>query len=161
MVNIAKTSQQIGSCNSPEVVTVSDLYGSCRSPEIAIASDLTDPDWHEDTVQPSTSEDDGEPLICLTRKSRKRKNITFYRELETAKATSVRTAKRLERELEVHRSKLDSILSANSYCRRDVALDGNCFFESVSAHLDGTDALVLRSCLCDYLDSSLQPTSSF
>ena len=35
-----------------------------------------------------------------------------------------------------------------------MALDGNCFFESVSAHLDGTDALVLRSCLCDYLDSN-------
>ena len=154
LVNIAKASQQIGSCNSPEVVTVSDLFGSCSSPEIAIASDLTDPDWHEDTVQPSTSEDDGEPLICLTRKSRKRKNITFHRELETAKATSVQTVKRLECELEVHRSKLDNILSANGYCRRDVALDGNCFFESVSAHLDGIDALVLRSCLCDYLDSN-------
>ena len=29
-----------------------------------------------------------------------------------------------------------------------------CFFESVSAHLDGIDAMVLRSCLCDYLDSN-------
>ena len=55
LVNIAKASQQTGSCNSPEVVTVGDLFGSCISPETAIASDLTDPDWHEDTVQPSTS----------------------------------------------------------------------------------------------------------
>ena len=83
LVNTAKASQQTGSCNSPEVVTVGDLFGSCISPETAIASDLTDPDWHEDTVQPSTSQDDSEPLICLTRKSRKRKNITFHRELET------------------------------------------------------------------------------
>ena len=36
----------------------------------------------------------------------------------------------------------------------DVASDGNCFFESVSAHLDSIDALVLRSCLCDHLDSN-------
>ena len=83
LVNTAKASQQTGSCNSPEVVTVGDLFGNCISPETAIASDLTDPDWHEDTVQPSTSQDDSEPLICLTRKSRKRKNITFHRELET------------------------------------------------------------------------------
>ena len=73
--------------------------------------------------------------------------MTFHRELETAKATSVRTAKRLERELEVHRSKLDNILSANGYCRREVELDGNCFFGSVSAHLDGIVALVLRKLL--------------
>ena len=98
-------------------------------------------------MQPSTSEDDGKPLICLTRKSRKRKNMTFHIELETAKATSVRTAKRLERELEVHRSKLDNILSANGYCRREVELDGSCFFGSVSAHLDGIIALVLRKLL--------------
>ena len=33
LVNTAGASQQTGSCSSPEVVTVGDLFGSCSSPE--------------------------------------------------------------------------------------------------------------------------------
>ena len=62
LVNIAKASQQIGTCSSPEVVTINDLKDS---------------DWHEDTVQLPTSEDDGKPLICLIQKNWKQKKKKF------------------------------------------------------------------------------------
>ena len=36
LVSTAGASQQTGSCSSPEVVTVGDLFGSCSSPEFVI-----------------------------------------------------------------------------------------------------------------------------
>ena len=109
-----------------------------------------DPDWcHSDTL----TSDHATPLTNILPHARKRKKAD--KQIETAKLISSGEARELRRQQEEHGSKLDNILSANGFYRVPVPPFGNCFFEAVLPHLDGIDAKMLRSILCDHLDDNL------
>ena len=63
-----------------------------------------------------------------------------------ADRASLKEQKQLQRDMNIHTSRLNNLLSANGFRRVDVPSDGNCFFEAcaITIGLAGTD---IRKCL--------------
>ena len=97
------------------------------------------------------------PRVAPIKSGNRKKTSRNERDVVKALADSAALSNRLLQDRNVHKSRLENLLSANGLKRIDVPSDGNCFFNSCALLLNRAAADITK-CLCNYLEDN---TSSF
>ena len=117
---------------------------------------LEDIDTADDPTYRPRDEEDSHRMKSGNRKKKSRKE----RDVVKALADSAALSNRLLQDRNVHKSRLETLLSANGLKRVDVPSDGNCFFHSCALLLSHA-AADIRNCLCNYLEDNIDSFLDF